>query len=294
MEFPVDTQKIDFSHKEIIEKIRSEYGHTLSSHSFASLYLWQHAMGLSLICDKDFFAVQCGGENSNMWFFPCGNEQKTHSFISEKMSDKPFSLCYLRERDVKWLDKNFPEKWNFKRAEPSDEYICNVSEYISLEGSKFSEIRRKIRKIDREHDITVRKISDSTLNDAMGVAEKWYAKEHHIGKDGLSDDMIAEIALDERKKLDISGIIMYADGVPVSVFAGFPLTGDTADVLIGKCTLDAPKGVAYYALREYLRSLDGKYLYCNHEEDLGIEGIRQMKSSLCPIEKTHIWEADLK
>ena len=80
MEFPVDTQKIDFSHKEIIEKIRSEYGHTLSSHSFASLYLWQHAMGLSLICDKDFFAVQCGGENSKKWFFPETNKKRIALF----------------------------------------------------------------------------------------------------------------------------------------------------------------------------------------------------------------------
>lgn len=294
MELPVNMQKIDFTHKEIIEKIRFEQGHILSSHAFASLYLWQNAMKLSLICSEDFFAVQCGDMKANMWFFPCGSEQKIYDFIFKKMSVKPFSLRYLRECDVKWLKENFPERWSFKRAEPSDEYICNISEYISLEGSKFSEIRRKIRKIDKEFNITVRKISDDTLSDAMSVAQKWYADEHHTGKDGLSDDMIAEIALTKRNELNINGIVMYANEMPVSVFAGFKLTDDTADVLIGKCTPNAPKGAAYYALREYLKSLNGKYLYCNHEEDLGIEGIRQMKNSLCPIEKTHIWEAELK
>lgn len=65
MEFPVDIRKIDFAHKEIIEKIRSEHGHILSSHAFASLYLWQYAMGLSLTCGKEFFAVQCDGDASN-------------------------------------------------------------------------------------------------------------------------------------------------------------------------------------------------------------------------------------
>ncbi len=294
MEFPVDTRKIDFVHKEMIEKIRSEHGHILSSHAFASLYLWQHAMGLSLICNEDFFAVHCGGRASNTWFFPCGDERKTHDFIVGRMSEKPFSLRYLRECDVRWLEDNFPGKWRFGRDESSDEYICDISEYISLAGSKFSEIRRKIRKIDREHSITVKEISDSTLHDAMRVAKRWYATEHHIGADGLSDDMIAEIALGERAGLNINGVVVYADGAPVSLFAGFPLTADTVDVLIGKCTPDAPRGMAYYALREYLRSLNGAYIFCNHEEDLGIEGIRQMKSSLCPIEKTHVWEADLK
>ena len=219
MEFPVDTRKIDFVHKEMIEKIRSEHGHILSSHAFASLYLWQHAMGLSLICNEDFFAVHCGGRASNTWFFPCGDERKTHDFIVGRMSEKPFSLRYLRECDVRWLEDNFPGKWRFGRDESSDEYICDISEYISLAGSKFSEIRRKIRKIDREHSITVKEISDSTLHDAMRVAKRWYATEHHIGADGLSDDMIAEIALGERAGLNINGVVVYADGAPVSLFA---------------------------------------------------------------------------
>lgn len=236
MEFPVDIRKIDFAHKEIIEKIRSEHGHILSSHAFASLYLWQYAMGLSLTCGKEFFAVQCDGDASNTWFFPCGDEREIHRFIADRMSDKPFSLRYLRECDVRWLEDSFPGKWNFGRTESPDEYLCDISEYISLTGSKFSEIRRKIRKIDREHSVIVKEISDSTLHDAMRVAKRWYADEHHVGAGGLSDDMIAEIALSERVGLNISGVILYADGVPVSVFAGFPLTADTVDVLIGKCT----------------------------------------------------------
>ena len=294
MKMSVGIQKIDFTHRDIIDRIRFEYGHTLASHAFASLYLWQNAMDLSLLCDDEFFTAQYGGEKINMWFFPCGKKQKVYDFISEKITDESFSLCYLRDCDVEWLEENFPGRWEFRRDEASDEYICNIEEYISLEGSKFSEIRRKIRKIDKEYNITVRKISDDTLDDAMLVAKKWYAENHHVGENGLSDDMIAEIALAERKELNISGIVLYANGTPVCIFAGFPLTPDTVDVLIGKCTPDAPKGIVYYALRKYLQSLNGEYLYCNHEEDLGIEGIRQIKNSLCPISKTHIWEAVLK
>lgn len=291
---PMELQKIHFSQKETVDRVRSEYGHTLSSHAFASLYLWQHAMKLSLLCNEDFFAVQCGDREENAWFFPCGKEEEKYRFISEKISDQAFSLCYLRECDMKWLEERFPGRWLFRRAKSSDEYICNISEYLSLEGSKFAEIRRKIRKIDRTYRITTAAISDETVCDALKVAEQWYGEEHHIGENGLTDDMIAELALKERKKLEISGIILYVDHVPASLFAGFPLSLDTVDVLIGKCTPNAPKGIAYYALREYLRSLGGRYVYCNHEEDLGIEGIRQMKSSLCPITKTKIWEAVLR
>ena len=30
--------------------------------------------------------------------------------------------------------------WDFRRVEDADEYICDISEYIALSGSKFSEI----------------------------------------------------------------------------------------------------------------------------------------------------------
>lgn len=286
-----ETQNIDFEKKTFIERVRTDCGVDLSSHAFVSLFLWQKAMGLSLLCDTDFFAVKYGNENRNKWFFPCGNLQKKYDFISEKIPDKSFSLCYMRKSDVKWLDENFPNMWSFRRDETADEYICNISDYVSLGGSKFSEIRRKIRKIDREHSIIVCRISDENLDDAMNVVGRWYETEHFKGQNGLSDDMIAKEALSQRKELGIDGVVLYADGVPVGVFAGFPLSKNTVDVLIGKCTSDAPKGMAYYALREYLCTLDRTFVYCNHEEDLGIEGIRQMKQSLCPCSMNEMWEA---
>lgn len=293
MKTAADLRKIDYGYKDFIEQIRTEYGHTASSHAFVSLYLWQKCMNLSLLCEKDFFAVKCGGDSENMWFFPCGNPEKTYGFICENISDKSFSLCYLRDCDKEFLEQRFSGKWSFLHADESDEYICGNEEYINLAGGRFSEIRRKLRKIDRNFNVTVREISDETLGDGLKVCDKWYETDHSTGKNGLTDDMIAEKALNERKQLGINGIIMYADGIPVSVFAGFPLSYDTADVLIGKCTPDAPSGTAYYALHEYIKTLSGKFTYCNHEEDLGIEGIRTMKESLCPIKKARMWEAFL-
>lgn len=294
METACNARAIGIEHKEVIEKIRNDCGHKQSSHAFVSLYLWQEEMKLSLLADEDFFAVKCGNAEENTWFFPCGNEEKVYDFIAEKSEEKSFSLCYIRDCDKDWLEKRFPDMWVFKRAEESDEYICDIAEYTALEGSKFSEIRRKIRKIDKEYSITVREITDETKTDAMRVAQKWYGQEHQSGNKGLTDNLIAEKAINEREKLGIEGIILYADNIPVSVFAGFPLCDDTVDVLIGKCTPDAPKGTAYYALREYLRLAESRYTYCNHEEDLGIEGIRQMKTSLCPCFKAEMWEASLK
>lgn len=289
-----ETERIQITHKTVIEKIRMEHNHTLSSHAFSSLYLWQHAMGLSIRLSNDFFAVKCEMNGENSWFFPCGSDRDKFDFIKAHIGDETFSLCYMRKCDAEWLEERFPGKWNFAHIEDADEYICDIAEYTELSGSKFAEIRRKIRKIDKEHTVTASVISKDNMQDALSVVSKWNKVEHNVSEHNLTDDHIAEAALANMEQLDINGIVLYADGIPVSVFAGFPLSADTVDVLIGKSILDAPKGIVYYGLREYLKRCCKAYTYCNHEEDLGIEGIRQIKNSLCPISKTQIWEAVLK
>lgn len=289
-----NVKDIDIGYKMQIEKIRGKYNHALSSHTFVSLYLWRHKMCLSILLKENFFAAKCSISEVNSWFFPCGDEKEIYEFIKYGAENKNFSLCYLRESDVKWLEDNFSGMWNFRRTEESDEYICNISEYVSLNGSKFSEIRRKIRKLDRIYEIRTEIISEKNINDALLIVLKWREKIHNIGTNALTDEGVAEEALNKREIFNIKGIVMYIDNIPVSVFAGFPISRDTIDVVVGKCSPDAPKGVVYYALREYLKLCAEEYTYCNHEEDLGISGIRQMKKSLCPIYKISTWEAVLK
>lgn len=287
-------QRIKKEHKMSIEKIRKDGGHILSSHAFPSLYLWQDIMKLSLQCEEDFFALKCGMNGENSYFFPCGKDERVYDFICWCIQNKPVTFCYMREEDVKWLEERFPNTWKFQRKEECDEYIGDIQEYIALQGSKFAEIRRKIRKIDREYQISSVYITEETIADAMEVVSKWNSVEHSVSEQNLTDEHIAEVALIEREFLNVRGIILYANNQPVCVFAGFPLSEDTIDVLIGKTTPNAPKGMAYYGLWEYLKMCGTGYTYCNHEEDLGIAGIRQMKNSLSPVFKIPIWEAVLK
>lgn len=280
--------------KSQIEKIRERYGHETSSHAFASLYLWQNEMDLSIHLRDDFFAVRCGMYGDNAWFFPCGGEDEIYGFIKSHMTDKTFSLCYLRECDVNWLLDKFPNEWEIIRDDASDEYIYDISEYISLEGSKFSEIRYKLRKIDKTCTATVEAICDENIDDAFRVISGWNSKLHNTGSSGLTDDGVSALALRNRQFLDISGVILYLDGAPAAVFAGFPLHDGMLDLLVGKCIPGTPKGTVYYALREYLKYCKDDYIYYNGEEDLGIKGIRHVKNNLCPIRKNLIWRATLK
>lgn len=287
----VQTLPLDLSLKTRLEKIRKDYKNDLSANTFNSLYLWQSQMMLSVHLEDDFFAVKCKKRGENAWFFPCGSKEKTFKFISEGMKEENFSLCYIGEKEAKWLEENFPSQWNIRREEESDEYICDTEELVLLNGGKYKSVRHKINRIERENSLKTLPVSDDTEADAFLVLSEWEKLPHGIGSNRLEEGGVSNKALKERKLLEIDGVTVYVNDEPMAVFAGFPINDDTVDVLVGKTRHDAPRGFVYYAICSYCRYILGKYKYCNMEEDLGIPGIRMIKEELRPQRKNLIWTA---
>ncbi len=287
-------RSVELSDQSNIERIRARFGHNLSAHAFPSLYLWQKEMGLSLYMEDDFFAVKIDSRGSNSWFFPCGDEEKINRFIRGGMDTAHFSLCYLRPGDVQWLIRHFPDRWEVRREEESDEYICRISDYLAMEGSQYSEVRKKIRHLEREYGVKVQPISDATIDDAKSVLHQWREVAHHVSDGNVEDRIVSETALQKRNELNIFGSILYLDEKPVAMYAGFPIDAVTMDVVVGKCVPGAPNYTVYFAMREFLRQYQDRFLYCNLEEDLGIPGIRMVKRKMRPIAFNEIWEAELK
>ncbi len=287
----IQTLPIDLSQKARLEKIRKSCANRLSANTFNSLYLWRFQMSLTIYIENDFFAVKCGERGENVWFFPCGREEKVEKFIAEGMKEENFSLCYIDEKNANWLIEKFPSRWELHREEESDEYICNISELKDLSGGKYKGVRHKISRIERENKLKTLPISDETVHDALAVVSEWEKLPHNIGNNQLVEGGVSNSAISERKQLGIEGVVVYVNDEPASVFAGFPIDDDTIDALVGKSRRDAPRGFIYYAVREYCLYNSDKYKYCNLEEDLGIPGIRMIKEELRPESKNLIWTA---
>lgn len=275
----------------MVDGIRAKAGHTLSAHAFPSLLLWQKEMKLTLYLQADFFAVKICSRGDNAWFFPCGEEASVRSFIQNGMNTPDFMLLYLSSRDVQWLQEQFPDQWDVRREENSDEYICKITDYLSMEGGSYSDLRKKIRHLEREYQVQAKMISEDTLADAYDILQQWRKIRHNVGQENVEDRGISEIALSLRKELSISGSVLYLNERPVALYAGFPIDEETIDVLAGKCVPDAPNYTVYLAMREFMRQYKDCYIYCNLEEDLGIPGIRMVKQKMRPIRMQEIWTA---
>ncbi len=130
------------------------------------------------------------------------------------------------------------------------------------------------------------------------ILEEWEKKDNPLAKVNMTqkgflvkNDREEREALQNMQKLGMTGILVFVDGIPYAVAAGYPISKDTYDLFLAK-EKSHLAGVGYFVKREFFLSLPKQYQYLNIEEDLGEEGLREMKKRLVPIRMNEIWEGN--
>lgn len=270
-----------------VDRLRKLYGHTLSAHAFPSLYLWGEQQRLTLTVEEEFFAVRAAERGSNAWFFPCGSEGGKRAFLAAHAGEPNLTLLYLRREDAAWLEERFPGQWALSRNHAGDEYLYERASHLEMAGGRFRDLRRRVRKIERDLSPKTRLLDESSAADALRVLELWSDSHPGVGGD---DRQVALRALERWRELGLRGVVVDLAGRPAAFMLGFPLTEDTFDAAVGKCAAGM-QGLTYYVLRELMGSLPAQYKWFNLEEDLGLPGLRAMKEHFLPDGRQEIWEA---
>lgn len=236
------------------------------------------------------FCVKCAWYGSNVWYFPCGEENEIRYFIHTLTGEKDFGLVCLRQKDVLWMQKEFPTGWNYLPDEDGDEYIYSIREHLELKGGAYANMRTQVHKVEREYKTQTCPLDSRNEKDAIHILREWRRRKGQIQDGGLSDDQVCETLIRRRRELSAEGVIVYLDGRPLSVAAGVPLSEDSFDIIAAKSTENL-QGVSYYAKRELMKTLQGRFGYINLEDDMGILGLRKMKKAMHPVRKYRLWKA---
>lgn len=267
--------------KTAVEQIRRKYGNESASHAFQSLYIWQKDMKLELFLEEDLFAVKTGIYGENAWFFPCGSREKTKAFLESHRKEPDFFLCYLREEDRRQIQSWFPEDFEFWLEPAESEYLYLRREQEEMPGGKFSKLRNHWKRALREHELEVIPLDDRTMDSAAEILGTWELTHPQPGMLGLRDEEASFCLLRNWKELDVHGILLFVDGEPYAMAAGYPLGDTVFDLCMAKQKGKLP-GVSVYAKWAFYKSLPSEIQWINAEEDMGIEGLRTLKRQMQP------------
>lgn len=278
---------IRLPHRPAIDRLRKLAGNELSAYGFQSLFLWQKQMDLHLILQENAFTLRCGSEG---YFFPCGQHEAVLSLTDQLSLAPGQSFLYLRDEDVALLRQARPGLYQFARWPEADEYLYAIPGHAAMTGKDYANMRTQVHKIEKRQHAATQFLSDSNLPHALDVIAKWAGGADRFAGAALRDDDVDALALRMHRELEVTGVIVYLDDRPCAVAAGFPLTEDIFDMVVAKCTENIP-GLSYYAKRELMLCLQGRYTFLNLEEDLGLPGLRHMKQGMHPVAMNNLWKA---
>lgn len=283
-------QTITLQHHELIEQMCRHYGHESSSHAFLSLFLWQEEMGLELYLMPDMFAVKCKRRGENNWFFPCGREEAVIDFLRRQIASgtEPLRLCYMRQEDVELISRVFPNRFTVNAVPEDDEYLYDREEQLLLQGKDFRHHRNSLNRLKRKYELKTCDISAENLDAVALVLE--YARGKRAETAGPLCTLSAErMLLKNWEKLNMNGVIVYANGKPAAIAAGYLISDQMYDISLCHQAFSDPD-IAVYVRYQLFRTIPKTVRLINAEEDLGLEGLRNLKQGMRPVGRLKMFE----
>ncbi len=200
------------------------------------------------------------------------------------------SRCIIREQP-KLLVEHLENDSDLVLApnRTSNEYILDVNQHASVEGTEFYRQRYEVRAFERIYSgrvlsleviQTATKDHKSLLSNLLGTWQLTANIANSL-KDNREREAI-ERAIESLNFLNRPVAILFLDDQPVA-FALFATYGDTAIVGHVKVDYDFPFIFNYMVHRLAKHFAKGSIRFINFEQDLGIDGLRAHKRRLRPI-----------
>lgn len=204
--------------------------------------------------------------------------------------EKIKEYCFSKDIPAKfWFEEGstleqfldlYREEYLCFNSKSSSEYIYLRENLANLSGKKFHSKRNHISAFSKKYNWTFERLSKENINDAMFVADEWYAARAEQNDSSISTERAGiALLLQNIEFFKVQGGILRVDGKPVAFTCGTPITDSVFDVNFEKALPDY-QGAYAVINREFAKSVD--YEYLNREDDLGLPGLRKAKLSYHP------------
>ena len=304
----LEFQPVDFRIKELVDSYTFKYGEGSCQHSFVSSFCLNHKYG-DMFCERDNYLYTLRSKlctpNERIYLFPHGERNGIKSAIQNVIDDAHEHNTRVKFETLTESAKNlvcelFPGKFTVEPRRDYSEYIYSTEKLITLEGHAFESKRHDIRKFfhDYEGRCEIFRILPEHLSLIWDFQEKWLEEKIHTHEDIEYKRMLekenyaVQVALNHFFELGLFGIVVFIDGVVCGYNIGSPLNSECCDGFAEKGDSSIPN--IYKVVRnEFVKKCCTGYKYLNTEEDLGFEGLREMKMMYKPdfmIDKFIVYE----
>lgn len=277
--------KLDISHKELVESITSRF-EPYSDFNFTSLFSWNDGTS------------EIGTLNGNLVIriadYITGDP--VYSLLGDKMIDNSLVTLLSLAKEIKLVPEvatsNISQPETFEILEDQDnfDYIYSVEQLSSLPGQSLRTKRKAINRFERQYGsgATVQSIDLSErgqAEDLLRVFNEWAEDRGLDDEETRSEAEAIDRLLAHAANFDLIGTEARIDGKVVGFSIHEVLGRGYAVCHFQKSILSYDNLDPYLtnAAAQELRNRDCEYV--NWEQDLGLPGLRELKSSYKPVKR---------
>lgn len=283
-------KKLELKDKAIIEEFTSKHP-AYSDFNFVSLWGYNTEEDTAISSLHDNLVIKLSDYITNEKFYSFLGTNKVDSTIKILLSNakKDNILPYLKlipEKNVS-SEINLHQEFHIQEDRDNFDYVLSISEYISLQTSKYYNHRKLISKFTRNNpeysinilDLTNKKIQQEVIN----FFYLWEKKKGRNRKETQHELTALKRTLKDSSYLNLFSLGLYVKDKLLGIIISDLNHKEHIESHFLKYNPDF-NGINHILHHFLAKKIgDKKHKYLNIEQDLGISGIRMAKEATKPI-----------
>ncbi|KPU43766.1 hypothetical protein OXPF_26260 [Oxobacter pfennigii] len=288
--------------RELFMKYMGEYYFNTYEYSFATLYLWRKMCNVEYAVCNDILIIKKSINNMGSYFMqPIGYDLNNLEDIILKL-DRLEKECggfinLFRDVELPFLhdiNQTMGEKIKFVEDTDNFDYIYNSKDLIELTGNKYHGKKNHYNQFVNNYDYVIKEIkSREVIQDCMDFSLAWYESKEEKSEQLKFELYGVKDVLNNMEELNLLGMAVYVEGKMAGFTIGEKVNEKMAIIHVEKGDPEY-KGIYAFINKEFAERNFSEVEFLNREEDLGIEGLRKVKSSYHPVRLEKKYIVDLQ
>ena len=291
---------------ELLNSYFDGYDYESSGHTLIANYIWRNTHHISWQIIGDYLCIGALGEldpeEDKQYFmsFPLTrtgtydlDSLEETLFTAQKMFRKRgqnLNMSLIPEPLVHYLTEIFPEESLYiEHTRDEDDYIYLRDDLVKLSGRKLHQKKNHLNYFLKNYAFTYEEATPETVPEIMAYIES--KNEYKMGETPEDWKEILELETEAIRELLkfvgkglLTGVIRIDGKIEAVTLGEFAKTNSHETVLVHVEKADDRFRGLYQAINnEFCKRIPEDTIYVNREEDMGLENLRQTKSSYKPV-----------
>lgn len=268
-------EPLSLQHKKMLTGLLSTMAAPVSEFSFANLYLFRGKHDYAVLAGDEVY-ITGKAYNGDTYVMPTRDPRLIPSIKLFPMIETHGMLFPVLEE---WLPVFAPDSYSVTFDEAESDYLNSVDKLANYPGNRLHSKKNLLNQFLKRYTCRPLPLTTDRLDDARKVLDSWQLESRSAKVDSDYDACAEALTLYEQ--LGLCGGIYYIEDEPAGFIMGEGIGSSLFALHFVKAKKEF-KGIYQYMYNQFARILPYNYVALNFEQDLGIETLRQAKSSYRP------------